>query len=162
MRRDTLLLAQAGLRRAQSLDWASGIHSRTLAQLPDPPTGLATLPDGRLLLPCGAERSVRVVDRDGSASRYADLAALSPGRLAYMVVDRTGGVFISTSGDSVLRIAAPGANGLAGPASVALTGKTGLSGVAITPDGNTLLIVQASSDWAQVLQARIAGWLRSS
>ena len=157
LRRDTLVLAQAGLRRAMSLDLGQGWHSRSLAQLPHRPSSLAYLPDGRLLLACGADRTVWVADRDGNASQYADLSGVAQGRLGAMVADRTGGVFVTDVGQSggVVRIDAPSADGQAGPARVVLSGQSGLAGLAITPDGNTLLIAQGSDHAAHVLQSRI-------
>ena len=92
------------------------------------------------------------------AEHWTEALPVGNGRLGAMVVDRTGGAFVTDVGQSgsVVRIDAPNADGQAGPARVALAGHSGLAGLAITPDGNTLLIAQGSDHAAHVLQSRIA------
>lgn len=131
----------------------------TLATVPQRPSGLGWLPDGRLLVVSMLDRQLLVQEADGSLRVAADLSPCA-GELANdMVVDAHGrayiGGFLAGAGDTpaARRDSAPGANLMlvdfsAGGAPVTSVAATGLripNGMAITPDGATLIVAETSA-----------------
>ncbi len=62
--------------------------TETLAHVPQQPSGLGFLPDGRLLIVSMRDRKVLRQETDGSLVEHADLSGLAPWHLNDMLVDR--------------------------------------------------------------------------
>lgn len=117
-----------------------------VAEVPRRPSGLAWLPDGRLLVVSMLDRRIMRLDRDGLAV-HADLQALATGPCNDMVVDTAGRAYIGNMGfdpyanepqrTADLIVVAPD-----GTASVAARDLAFPNGSAITPDGKTLIVAE--------------------
>jgi len=81
--------------RVQSLERNGELRVR--ATVPQRPSGLGFLPDGRLLVVSMLDRRVLVVD-DGVASTHADLAPFAGGPCNDMVVDALGRAYVGNFG----------------------------------------------------------------
>ncbi|MBA2934793.1 SMP-30/gluconolactonase/LRE family protein [Sphingomonas sp. CGMCC 1.13654] len=137
-------------------DPADGAY-RILGKVPGRPNGLGWLPDGRLLAVSMQERRLFAVE-SGTTAVAADLSEIAGGLLNEMVVDRHGRAYVSdhnlapgdtpeerhrnarpagiilidpTAGGSARRIA----DGLLGP-----------NGMAITPDGEALIVAETGGE----------------
>jgi sugar lactone lactonase YvrE len=107
------------------------------------------LPDGRLLIVSAADRAVLTLQRDGSLARYADLSQLEPHPPGNEIVtDGNGRAYVNGAGFDPLRGGAPV------PGIVALVDGDGHArrvaddlafpnGMAITPDGSTLIVAES-------------------
>lgn len=119
-----------------------------LADLPDRPSGLGWLPDGRLLVVLMRQRRL-VAWADGIVDAVIDLAAASADLLNELIVHPAGHVYVGdfrfpdddgprTSGllrvDVDTRTATRVATGLYAP-----------NGMAITPDGGTLIVAETGA-----------------
>jgi sugar lactone lactonase YvrE len=102
------------------------------------------LPDGRLLV-TGPELTRR--EPDGSTVRHADLRALSPHGWNEIVVDGRGNAYVDSVGfafgaeeprDGLIALVTPD-----GSARVVVTGLAFPNGMAITPDGSTLIVAES-------------------
>ena len=132
----------------------------TIARVPNRPSGLGWLPDGRLLVVSMLDRQLLVLEADGQLRLAADLRPYA-GELANdMLVDRHGrayvGGFVAGAGsnNTERRDNAPGANLLlvdfsqdsAAPViSVAATDLRIPNGLAISADGATLLVAETAA-----------------
>ena len=65
--------------------------AETIAHVPQQPSGLGFLPDGRLLIVSMRDRKVLRREFDGSLVTHADLSGLAPWYLNDMVVATTAG-----------------------------------------------------------------------
>jgi sugar lactone lactonase YvrE len=120
-----------------------------LAHVPQQPSGLGFLPDGRLLVVSMRDRKVLRREADGSLVTHADLFALAPWHLNDMLVDHDGRAWVGnfgfdpTSGaptcTTVLICVEPD-----GSAKVAADGLGFPNGMALTPDGSTLIIAEST------------------
>jgi sugar lactone lactonase YvrE len=118
--------------------------SETIVEVPNQPSGLGWLPDGRMLVVSMKDRRVFRLETDGLAL-HADLAALAPGECNDMVVDATGRAYVGNFGfdmyggekprDTCVIAVEPD-----GAARVAADGLSFPNGTVITPDGRTMLI----------------------
>jgi sugar lactone lactonase YvrE len=109
------------------------------------------LPDGRLVLVSNQERALLALDADGTLSTYADLSGISAFGCNDIVVDGHGRVFVNSPdfdfatgpppGD-----VQPGVVGLVTPdghARVVADDLAFPNGMAVTADGNTLLVADS-------------------
>ncbi|HMK67679.1 MAG TPA: SMP-30/gluconolactonase/LRE family protein [Stellaceae bacterium] len=71
--------------------------AETIAEVPQRPSGLGWLPDGRLLIVSMLDRRVLVLDR-GKTEPYADLSTLATGPCNDMVVDAQGRAYVGNFG----------------------------------------------------------------
>jgi len=71
--------------------------AETIAEVPQRPSGLGWLPDGRLLIVSMLDRRVLVLDR-GKTEPYADLSTLATGPCNDMVVDTQGRAYVGNFG----------------------------------------------------------------
>jgi sugar lactone lactonase YvrE len=69
-----------------------------LAEVPNQPSGLGFLPDGRALIVSMRDRRLLVRGDDGDLSEYADLSGLVPTMLNDMVVDARGRAYVGNFG----------------------------------------------------------------
>lgn len=115
-----------------------------LAELPDRPSGLGFLPDGRLLIVLMRDRRILVWD-DGDLGDYADLSAIAGDMLNELIVHPDGHVYVGdfrfpkdgVQQQSGLILVGHGrvANGMFAP-----------NGMAITPDGRTLIVAESAAN----------------
>jgi sugar lactone lactonase YvrE len=108
--------------------------------------GLGFLPDGRLLVATVGDRRVLRLDADG-LHLHADISALEPAGLNDMVVDAGGRAYVTGFGFDVFRNHPYQTAGIylvtpEGEAREVATGLLFPNGVAITPDGSTLLVAE--------------------
>ncbi len=124
-------------------------RAETIANVPQQPSGLGFLPDGRLLIVSMRDRKVLRRERDGSLAVHADLFALAPWHLNDMVVDREGRAWVGNFGfdlegrgpasSTVLICVEPG-----GSARIAADGLGFPNGMVLTPDGGTLIVAETT------------------
>jgi sugar lactone lactonase YvrE len=118
--------------------------AETIVEVPNQPSGLGWLPDGRLLVVSMLDR--KVLRHDGATLvEHADLSALAPGACNDMVVDTSGRAYVGNFGfdmyggedprDTCVIAVEPD-----GSARVVAEGLAFPNGSVITPDGRTLLV----------------------
>lgn len=125
---------------------ANGSDLRVEAEVPNQPSGLGWLPDGRLLIVSMRDRKLLVRDDSGALSVHADIASLVSGHPNDMVVDAAGHAFIGNFGfDLMAGAPITGATLVKvdpdGTASIAAEGLLFPNGSVITPDG-TLVVAE--------------------
>lgn len=120
-------------------------RSELVAEVPQRPSGLGWLPDGRLLIVSMLDRKLLRLDPDGLTT-HADLSGLAGGNTNDMVVDPAGRAWIGNFG-------ATAADGTRAPAQIVLVDPDGSArvvadgmlfpnGSVITPDGATLIVAE--------------------
>ncbi len=122
-----------------------GGHAHVVAEL-ERPSGLGFLPDGRLLIATMGGRELLRLDPDG-LKRVADLKPFAQQGLNDMVVDGKGRAYVDAynPGDGLPR----GSVVLVTPDGTAREAAAGLAapnGLAITPDGKTLIVAQMGAN----------------
>lgn len=130
-------------------DPAAGRLDRVTA-VPGGPSGLGFLPDGRLLVAAGHDRTVRRLEGDGRLVVHADLSGLASWHLNDMAVDRHGRAWVGNYGDDSAPPAPPHPANLVrvdpdGTASVAATEMLFANGIVTTADGGTLIVAETRS-----------------
>ncbi|HEY2304114.1 MAG TPA: SMP-30/gluconolactonase/LRE family protein [Acidimicrobiales bacterium] len=123
-----------------------GEAPEVIHEVPGLPSGLGWLPDGRMLIVSMRERRVLVADGDG-LREYADLSALVGGDCNDMVVDAKGRCYVGNFGYDLVGGAERRPTGVvlvdqAGEARMLAEGLWFPNGLAITPDGRTLLVAE--------------------
>ncbi len=119
--------------------------AQTIVVVPQQPSGLGWLPDGRMLVVSMLDRKLMRHEADGTLVVHADLAAVAPGSCNDMVVDARGRAYVGNFGFDMYagekpretnivfvdtdRTVRSAADGMAFP-----------NGSVITPDGMTLLV----------------------
>jgi sugar lactone lactonase YvrE len=119
--------------------------AETIAEVPQQPSGLGWLPDGRLLIVSMLDRTVLRREADGSLVVHADLSALAPGACNDMVVGPTGRAYVGNFGFDMYAGEKPHRTCVIavepdGTARVAADGLGFPNGSVITPDERTLLV----------------------
>jgi sugar lactone lactonase YvrE len=120
--------------------------SETIADVPERPSGLGFLPDGRLLVVSMRDRKLLRVDHDGLAT-VADLSRYAAGDANDMVVDAFGRAYIGNFGFDLFAGAEPR------PACLVMVEPGGRvrvvaedlqfpNGAVISPDGKTLILAE--------------------
>jgi sugar lactone lactonase YvrE len=122
---------------------ASG-KAETVIEVPQQPSGLGWLPDGRMLVVSMLDRRVLRVE-DGALVEHADLSTLAPGECNDMVVDARGCAYVGNFGFDMYGGAEARATCIIlvepdGSAKVAADGIAFPNGTVITPDGATLIV----------------------
>jgi sugar lactone lactonase YvrE len=124
-------------------------HARTVAEVRSFPFCIDWRPDGRLLVTSAAQRAVLALGEDGTLARYADLSGLGPyPPINEIVVDGRGNAYVDGGGFDMLAgdPPAPGTIALVTPDGAARTVADGIhfgNGMAITPDGGTLIVAES-------------------
>jgi sugar lactone lactonase YvrE len=119
----------------------------TIAHIPQRPSGLGFLPDGRLLIVSMRDRRVMRLERDGSLVLHADLAPLACGDVNDMLVDAEGRAWAGNFGFD-LHVGAPACTAALicvepdGSAHLAAEGLGFPNGTVLTPDGRTLIVAE--------------------
>ncbi len=124
-------------------------RAETIANVPQQPSGLGFLPDGRLLIVSMRDRKVLRRERDGSLAVHVDLFALAHWHLNDMLVDHEGRAWIGNFGfdlegsgparTTVLLCVEPD-----GGARIAAEGLGFPNGMVLTPDGGTLIVAETT------------------
>ncbi len=126
---------------------APGTTPLCILPVPERPSGLGWLPDGRLLVVSMLDKTLLRLEDDGTVVTHADLSALAPRMINDMVVDAKGRAYVGNFGflfdqgeevvsTCLIRVDPDGsvhraADGLFFP-----------NGTVITPDGGTLIIAE--------------------
>jgi sugar lactone lactonase YvrE len=119
-----------------------------IAEVPNQPSGLGWLPDGRLLIVSMRDRKVLRQEKDGSLSVHADLNDIATFDCNDMVVDAQGRAYVGNFGSNI-----EAGDLQPTPAKLALVQTDGgvscaaenlafPNGAVITPDGSTLIIAE--------------------
>jgi len=119
----------------------------TVAHVPNQPSGLGFLPDGRMLIVSMLDRKLMRLEADGSLVVHADLSLMVEYPLNDMVVDADGRAWVGNFGFDLHGGAAACATVLIcvepdGQARVAAEGIGYPNGTVITPDGRTMIIAE--------------------
>jgi len=123
--------------------------AETLARVPQQPSGLGFLPDGRMLIVSMRDRRILRREADGSLVEHADLSALASGHLNDMLVDHDGRAWVGNFGFDLMD-GAPArstvliAVGPDGTAKVVADGLGFPNGMVLTPDGGTLIVAEST------------------
>jgi sugar lactone lactonase YvrE len=137
--------------------WFSDMHARrvyaasedgaleAIARVPECPSGLGWLPDGRLLVVSMEDRKLLRREPDGALATHADLSAIATHHCNDMVVDPRGRAYVGNFGYDLHTQQKPRTAKLAlvqpdGAVSVAASGLEFPNGAVITPDGRTLIV----------------------
>jgi sugar lactone lactonase YvrE len=133
----------------------TGASERVLDTPPGIPLSIDWLPDGRLLLVSGQERSLLCRQDDGSLALYAGLRAISSGAWNEIVVDGRGNAYVNGVGFDMMagEPFVPGVIALVAPDGTARQVADDLhfpNGMAVTPDNATLIVAES---YAQRLTA---------
>jgi sugar lactone lactonase YvrE len=119
-------------------------HSETVCAVPNQPSGLGWLPDGRLLVVSMADRKVLRLEPEGLVE-HADLSGIATFHCNDMVVDEQGRAYVGNFGSDL------SVGGMPQPAALILVTPDGEvravaqnllfpNGTVITPDGKTLIV----------------------
>ena len=125
-------------------------NRETIVKVPNQPSGLGFLPDGRLLVVSMIDRKLMRLD-EGGLVEVADLSALAPYHCNDMVVDAQGRAYVGNFGynyeagesekNTVLIMVTP-----EGEVSVAADDLAFPNGTVITPDGGTMIIGESEGN----------------
>ncbi len=123
--------------------------AETLAHVPQQPSGLGFLPDGRLLIVSMRDRKVLRREIDGSLVTHADLSDLAPWHLNDMVVGDDGRAWVGNFGFDLMGGAAAANTVLIcvdpdGTAKVVAEGLGFPNGMVLTPGGRTLIVAEST------------------
>ena len=123
--------------------------AETVAHVPQQPSGLGFLPDGRLLIVSMRDRKVLRREPGGSLAVHADLSALAPWYLNDMLVDRDGRAWVGNFGFDLMSGAPARPTVLIcvepdGTARIAAEGLGFPNGMVLTPDGRTLIVAETT------------------
>jgi sugar lactone lactonase YvrE len=123
-------------------------HVETVVEVPEQPSGLGWLPDGRLLVVSMKDRRVLRLEPDGSLVEHADLTGLVTGNLNDMLVDDAGRAYVGNFGFDLmagdpLRTADLVRIDPDGTAQVAADGLAFPNGMALVDGGATLVVAES-------------------
>jgi sugar lactone lactonase YvrE len=129
--------------RVIAVDGAGGVE--TVAEVPQQPSGLGWLPDGRLLVVSMRDRRLLRLEPDGRLVEHADLSGVAGGHCNDMVVDALGRAYVGNFGFDLMGGAPPQRASLArvdpdGSVRVVAADLCFPNGAVITPDGRTLIV----------------------
>ncbi len=123
--------------------------AETLAHVPQQPSGLGFLPDGRMLIVSMRDRKILRREVDGFLAEHADLSGLAPWHLNDMLVNRDGRAWVGNFGFDLMG----GAHTLTtvlicvepdGTAKVVADQLGFPNGMVLTPDGHTLIVAEST------------------
>jgi sugar lactone lactonase YvrE len=123
--------------------------AETFAHVPQQPSGLGFLPDGRMLIVSMRDRKILRREVDGSLVTHADLSGLAPWYLNDMLVDYQGRAWVGNFGFD-LHGAAPARTTVLicvepdGTARVVADGLGFPNGMVLTPDDRTLIVAEST------------------
>lgn len=122
--------------------------AETVAHVPQQPSGLGFLPDGRMLIVSMRDRKVLRREVDGSLVEHADLSALAPWHCNDMLVDHDGRAWVGNFGFDLMSGASARKTVLIcvepdGTAKVAADELGFPNGMVLTPDDRTLIVAES-------------------
>lgn len=122
----------------------------TVAELDTAPSGLGFLPDGRLLIASGTDRTLYRREPDGALAVHADLSAIALWQLNDMCVDAAGRAYVGDYGDDSAPPAPPRPADLLrvdpdGTATAAAGSMLFANGMVTADDGATLIVAETRS-----------------
>jgi sugar lactone lactonase YvrE len=141
-----LWLSDFYTRRVLTVDESGQVE--TVVEVPEQPSGLGWLPDGRLLVVSMRDQRVLRLEPDGALVEHADLSGLATGHLNDMLVDDAGRGYVGNfgfdlmSGDP-LRTANLVRIDPDGTAQVAADGLAFPNGMALVDGGATLVVAES-------------------
>jgi sugar lactone lactonase YvrE len=120
---------------------------QVVAEVPECPSGLGFMPDGQLLIVSMHDRRLLRVGSDGVVVEHADLSGLAPWHLNDLAVDSTGRAYVGNFGDDSAPPDPPAPTVLiavepTGEARVVADDLHFPNGIALTPDGATLVVAE--------------------
>jgi sugar lactone lactonase YvrE len=120
-------------------------HLETIVEVPNQPSGLGWLPDGRMLIVSMLDRKLLRLEPDDQLVEHADLSQLASYHCNDMVVDATGRAYVGNFGSDIESGGVPVAANLIkvepdGAVSVAAADMVFANGSVITPDGQMLIV----------------------
>jgi sugar lactone lactonase YvrE len=123
-------------------------NSEVITRVPSFPFCIDWLPDGRLLIVSGPERLLLRMEADGSLVTHADLTGLSDHSFNEIVVDGRGNAFVNGIGFNMMggEEFSPGIIGVVRPDGSIREVADGVAfpnGMAVTPDGSTLIVAES-------------------
>lgn len=141
-----LWIADMGAREVVVVDLDG--HGEVVASVPTGLTGIAFLPDGRLVLDATFDGHLLQVEADGSLVTYADVSDLASDPWSDLIADGRGNIYVGNLGFDFASGAefAPGALFLVTPDGAARQVAGDLAfpnGIAVTPDNLTLIIAES-------------------
>jgi sugar lactone lactonase YvrE len=118
-----------------------------MADVPQQPSGLGWLPDGRLLIVSMRDRKLLRREPNGELVVHADLSGVATGHLNDMVVDAQGRAYVGNFGFDLMGGGTPATAALTrvdpdGSVHRAADGLYFPNGSMITPDGRTLIVCE--------------------
>jgi sugar lactone lactonase YvrE len=122
--------------------------AETVAHIPQQPSGLGFLPDGRMLIVSMRDRKVMRLETDGSLVEHADLSALAHWHCNDMLVDHDGRAWVGNFGFD-LEDGSPTRSTVLicvesdGTATVVADELGFPNGMVLTPDGRTLIVAES-------------------
>ncbi len=130
-----------------AVDLDGGAEPKTVATVPEQPSGLGWMPDGSLLAVSMRDRRLLRFRDGGEPEVHADLTDLAPWHLNDMVVDSQGRAFVGNFGfdlmaGGAIRSAAIVRVDADGTATVAAEDLLFPNGTVITPDARTLIVAE--------------------
>ncbi len=122
-----------------------GGSTETVAEVPQQPSGLGWLPDGRALIVSMRDRRVLRREHSGELVEHADLSSLATWHLNDMVVDGQGRAYVGNFGFDIMSFAPISPGNLVrvdpdGSATVVADELLFPNGAVISPDGATLVV----------------------
>lgn len=123
---------------------ADGSDVRVEAEVPQQPSGLGWLPDGRLLVVSMRDRTILRREDDGSLVVHADLSSYVDANLNDMLVDDRGRAYVGNFGFDLMNLATPDTADLIrvdpdGSAHVVAKDLYFPNGMVLTPEGELLV-----------------------
>jgi sugar lactone lactonase YvrE len=169
-----------GLRYAESPRWKDGllyvsdVHAyeirvigtdgsvSTVAEVPQRPAGLGFHPDGTLWVATAFDRALSAVV-DGELHRLVDLSPMTTGLLNDMIVDGSGRAYVGATGFNLMAGEEPVPGQIVmfdgTRADVVATDVMFPNGIAVTPDGRTLVVAETAANRVSTFQITPAGGL---
>jgi sugar lactone lactonase YvrE len=156
--------------------WFSDMHTQrvyaadesgkveAIARVPESPSGLGWLPDGRLLVVSMEDRALLRRERDGRLVPHADLSKVADYHCNDMVVDAVGRAYVGNFGFDLHKGEKPRPTQLAlvqpdGRVSVAARDLRFPNGAVITPDGRTLIVGESFGGCLTAFEVGVDGAL---
>jgi sugar lactone lactonase YvrE len=121
-------------------------NSELVARVASFPFCIDWLPDGRLLVVSSRARALLTLQDDGSLQTYADLGSLADGGWNEIAVDARGSAYVNGGGSAPGEAYRPGVIALVAPdrpARVVAEEIAFPNGMAVTPDGSTLIVAES-------------------
>ena len=131
--------------------------TETLAHVPQQPSGLGFLADGRMLIVSMRDRKILRLEVDGSLVEHAALSRLAPWYLNDMLVNHDGRAWVGNFGFDLMGGAQARSTVLIcvepdGTAQVVADGLGFPNGMVLTPDGGTLIVAETTMNRLSAFQ----------